>query len=743
MAHNPTSHCTCCSCTDQVPMAAPVVFTTQAQAQALAQAQAQALAQALAPSLAQALAPSQVPALAAAPVSAELTLKKKWQNDIMSTEHKPMLNTEGVFWCLRASNANLTPVRDQLGIYKCRECIKRTKFAACHINGISLLGVGGTTCKQPTLMNTIGELDLSGRQELVVVTKDTFPSLQYTGPGQYMVPPKFYHPSILPVEVTPQSLADHILPLVPKINSGSLDGLLSWILSQKSREDVPHLIAALEEASPDSKRVYTNSLHWVQGIQAKFPDVLDYASLAPKKKFEIAIFAMMTGHAERDVHFEYQTASAFKGFSESRNIREIVAKMDAQSDPERRMVSAVNRALNKHAVTGKWQVLLWWDGKKYRDDLDIRVRVAGVLICWFCMKTPVGNLNFDAGVSGKEVDPVECITLQNPDTCTIDVQLYTRRTRGDIPFTVLIKQDGVIVRTIERVLPSDFPEQKDFSIGDHTFTECAAPQIGLTAAAARKAAAQDTEFESMFGTMTSQIALASTLPGFLMLHTSDGGAGPALKPTHDAADVGAMFKTLMDGGKPRIGVAMRDVSHTLSELIDRVHNNPTTVIELHLPDHVPGYGAEISAATGKGLRSDTNSTLVPCVYTATHKPPVRVTPDTPTGTARLDETWAPTGHNGLARVIGIVPNFGGKVFFILENAKISADTTTFPSGGGFFPQDLNVDGFKHRSRYCTYHTLLKPQPVSGDMDTGAIGAFMMAKTVTVYINGQKTVVQNR
>eukprot|EP01063_Lacrimia_lanifica_P034881 TRINITY_DN654_c0_g1_i1.p1 TRINITY_DN654_c0_g1~~TRINITY_DN654_c0_g1_i1.p1 ORF type:complete len:688 (+),score=227.90 TRINITY_DN654_c0_g1_i1:52-2115(+) len=571
--------------------------------------------------------------------------------------------------------------------------------------------------------------------ELLLVTGDTFGSALHTGPGNRCMEP-FYHWTVLPSAVTQASILARISPLW-NLLCHSIDVRLSKFLTVDARQDMQ----IVNDVQPELQRPdhYKNAITWVLGIQDRFPKAFE--EMTAVEKMQVRIFAMMTGKAEGAVHYDFATSSAFQGFMEAESREALKRMMDSQSDPRLHMRDALARAMDTHAnaKASKFTVSLVWDGTEYKDDLDLHVVTDGKTRCYYgCPRADGCRLDFDAGISGKEAAPVENISVR-AGTMRIQVDNYTRRTKGDVPFVVMIREYGEVVREVPGVWPKGRASHQYLDVCTHVFKEGGAPVPAMSDKAAAAARAQDKDFQELIGVPQSTVATMADLAehGIPVMNCPKAKNPKAKKiaPTVDAAASAGAFEAMMNavvGGakKGRLHEACRKNPSTVQELVAALKNKPRD-LAIHLPDHAPGYIVNVTTNSAEALKSGKKVTPFPCHYQDKFKPPVQPVEQ---GTARMDNSWAATRDDGKVRVCGIA-DMNGKPFFILEGARLP-DVAAFPLGGGFYPQALGAKGHVHRGRWTFFHTQLKPT-LRPTASPPAIGTFLTGVTATVYMDGLK------
>ena len=581
------------------------------------------------------------------------------------------------------------------------------------------------------------------KPEPTLVHDGFFAPTEFTDPRGAQKEIRFYHWTIIPSDVTSTEVMSRTQPLWSMLKSGGCDCRLAEFMTEDSRRDMQMINGLLPET--ESPLHYKNTVDWVLGIQAKFM-ATDFNSLSEVDKVHVRIFAMMTGNAEGRVHFDFSTSSALKGFMESPSPEDVIRKMNTQSDPNNHMQGALARALDKNACarSSARTASLCWNGTKNPDDLDIHVRTdTGKHIYWDNTHDGDYSLDFDAGINKKDADPVENISC-GIGLIRIQVDCYTRRTLGDIPFTVIIRENGEIVKEIPGIYPKDRSSKYPMDICTHDFVDrpVAPPQMSGKAASA--AAAQDKDFQEKIGVPTSTVATMAALGehGISVIQCKKVIAGGAAA-AHDPEAVASVFETMMRAAKPspkplakpRLNRSCAMTPSTVKDL-SVIMASGQHDLAVHLPDHSPGYWTLVTAKTAfKNGKCELPSV---CHYQNKFAPPGKTLLK---GTARLDSTWVNTRPDGKVTVCGIAP-FGDKMFFFLDGAHLP-DVPEYPMGGGFYPQDLGIEQHVHRGRWTFFHTQLKPTMPSGEVDQSppAIGTFLVGDTVTVFLDGRKLVLK--
>jgi len=573
----------------------------------------------------------------------------------------------------------------------------------------------------------------------VMVTLKTYPPTKYTSPHGTRTGEEFHHWTIFPSKVTDPELVDRLKPLWNLLQH-SIDERLSKFISRDARASMP----IIEECLPEMERpeLYASAIKWVINIQEKFPTYFNIVDLTHKEKMKLRIFAMMTGRAGGAVHFDFSSSQNFISLLTMNSKEQVIASLNNRSSVENYQVDSLNRALAKHKVSSPYSVSLLWDGKLYKDDLDLHIVLPDRTRCyWSCKNVGNHKLDFDAGIGGNEAEPVENITCSGRVPVTIQVDNFNKRTSRDVHATVIIREVGYPDEVIPIVWPLRRRKGDYLTIKTHTFhnTGTAAPAMTPKAAAAAKAQSKD--FDDLIGTPTSTIATLDKIVGGEVVIVN-------CKSNTNTQSVTDSFNEMVMNAAPSpkrkktsLAASCSVNPRTVSDLFTLISKGGEHDLAIHLPDHSPGYITNVCTRTDKALKSGNTITSIPCHYEDKFKPPVK--PIKP-GTARLDNSWVYPRVDGKANVSGMA-FINGKYFLALKGASLSMNSN-FPVGGGFYPTDLSATARVHRSRWTYHHTNLRPtipcpSRAHAPFHPGhlAVGTFITGETATVFLNGKKLV----
>jgi hypothetical protein len=614
---------------------------------------------------------------------------------------------------------------------------------------------------------------------LVLVKPNTFPPTSFTGPGK----PEnknsvFKHWTIVPDLLTDSTMIRRMEGLMNDINHSCQERLAKFMTSQ-FREDmmiIQKIIdlrgtdASLDHPKYDLQRpeYWRSTLIWILDIQAKFSKNFD--KMTSIEKDELYVFAMASGSASLDgsVHYNYKTSANFLDFSLMTSEYAVAREMDKRSDPRTNQVSQVAFAKAANGVSSKFNISMIWDGKKHRDDLDLKCEWLNERferqIVYFGTKEIytrdhrilLAKLDFDAGISGKEDNPCENISFSEAvigSPIQVYVNNYTRRTLGDVHFTIVITQPDQEDKVIHGVWPKDRERNNHLHVTTHIFTPVVEAKVFLSETQAHAAEAQNKEFNYMFGKPTSKIATVANLIehriSVLMVpkircdiipDASEDKGAEALLEFDRLVIAGLQSKPEHKTNKVHLSDRMRyRPPTTFAELCQAIKDGKIFDLAIHPPDQTPGFVTLAEVETNEVFMSGEKTDLTLYNYPEKFKQPLPSNASSGLGTARLDSSWGPTRIDGKVSVIAVA-DFNGKNFLVLDGARLSNDVSSFPMCAGFCPQHLSAKAYKHRSKWAFLNVSVTPQMQTSDSPL-AIGALLTGETATVFVNGAKLVLR--
>lgn len=636
-----------------------------------------------------------------------------------------------VAWAHRHESLHSHSVRRVASEFNCNTCVSNAKFCT------SIAGPHGAMFFEgeqlPSNEQTVDQLSQLAAETcqgedytLVLVSATTFPPSKFTGHGSVE---EFSHWTIVPEAVTTPEMISRMAPLWAQVQH-SVIGRLSKFLCGGARETMRIIEDVIRTSGMARPEYWSSTCRWILDIQAKF---IDFGQMTKSMREECSVYAMAIGNASGGVHFNFQTAESFIGFMAMESPEAIADLMDRRSDPRTNQISQVARAKAKFRVKTKCTASLVWDGNKYPDDLDIRAKTPYGTVS-FQDRTvyndtghEVAHLDFDAGIGGREAEPVENISFSAAVAgypIDIFIDNFSRRTRGsDVHCHIIVQQEGQDTKEIPVVWPKDRRSHDYLFVLNHTFARVKEQPVELSVPRALAARTQNAEFIELFGTPTSAIA------------TSEDLAPLGFRCVKSVPLVESEFESLVHaatrGRKIFLSDRMKQQPPTsMEELWKRMAEGPVN-ISIHLPDHTPGYVTRITVAGECTLRPGCSTIVSPCFFASKFELPTK--PSVP-GNARLDGSWVQnsTGGNVAVHALGKI---NGTFFMVLAGARLP-DDPMFPLSAGFYPHDLSEVAHKHRSQWSFLNASLKPtMPMAHFIP--AIGAFLTGATATVYVNEKK------
>jgi len=244
-------------------------------------------------------------------------------------------------------------------------------------------------------------------------------------------------------------------------------------------------------------------------------------------------------------------------------------------------------------------------------------------------------------------------------------------------------------------------------------------------------AAKEAEWARLFGEPTSTVASDQDLK--LQLVTpetpSQGRQGyPERKPSAQTVFSGLLAGKPATPQKPTLAERCR--LETLTGFIQHVTSAPCT-LEVSTRDFVPAYVTRVDAATDVAKSKFSINT-----YHRKHELPQQPRSDEQPS-ARVDAAW---GVGARATVLGFV-EVRQQWLMVLKGARLP-DDSTWPLGGGMYPTQLLPEVHHHRSKWTSFHSLVRPSmPGSGVPLIGA--ALVGFSSFQFILNGREVTIQNR
>eukprot|EP00441_Pelagodinium_beii_P005872 CAMPEP_0197681020 /NCGR_PEP_ID=MMETSP1338-20131121/94223_1 /TAXON_ID=43686 ORGANISM="Pelagodinium beii, Strain RCC1491" /NCGR_SAMPLE_ID=MMETSP1338 /ASSEMBLY_ACC=CAM_ASM_000754 /LENGTH=674 /DNA_ID=CAMNT_0043262277 /DNA_START=80 /DNA_END=2104 /DNA_ORIENTATION=- len=496
-------------------------------------------------------------------------------------------------------------------------------------------------------------------------------------------------------QLSPDDLAAKLKELLPYLNGSFENRFQRLIDDPSSLEIIEKAIPSL--ARPDHWRSVTS---WALEFVAKAKGQR-WAELAAHAKFEIMIFAMLTGRSHGSIHLDMQQAANLVDFmDDAHNAAALRAMMDDRSNPETYQVSRVAALLRDKCVTSSCTVTLTWggEGQPNKSDLDLHTKVNGQELYYGNKQVGKCKLDFDANASKVEKNPAENISLNQVGTFEFRVNNFLNRDGKDVPFEVTVRKPG-----FNEVHAGLWPSKRKAGNFIHICTVTVSKKdleekpVELSEAEQKKLSNKEAEWERLFGEPKSTVASSKDLDLCLVQRGVQGKFSP---PKRGAQEI---FSQLLAKPTPqKSSLAERCQLETLSGLIKYV-TSTTCTLEVNPRNFVPAYVTRLETKTDVLGRNHPIN-----VYHRKNEPPQQPRADEPS-TVRFDGCW---GLSSRASVHGFV-QVQGTWFMVLQGAKLPRDPS-WPLGAGMYPTHLTPELHHHRSKWTSFHTLVTPRiPDSG------------------------------
>ena len=509
---------------------------------------------------------------------------------------------------------------------------------------------------------------------------------------------------------------------------------------------------------------WTEVIEWIQNIHKQMAPSTSYSHLTPASKMKLAVYALTTGRISSDghtiVHKSYKQSSNIVDFLTLGPIEDVLKEMDFRSAPENYMVSQLARNMAKHKVTSKYTISLVWSGN-YRDDLDIHV-------FWFvpgenkkeifygnksvCVITRPytrynTRLDFDANASRSEKEPAENVTCVPYGRYEVYVNNYHRRTVGDIPFTVIIHQDGKDDIILERTWTASRNTGDLLHIASHSFTESCNPELKMSRKASSRASNIQSEWDEKFGNPTCSIPFVEDLESKYKKKMVNRWNRVDNNCISQGSDVTSTFMNLAIQSKKKKRMNTNDgkvflsqrpeysLPSTITELIKYLSNGSHSLM-IDPRNFSPGYITTIH----------TKSNVMKTPFSLNHYKDKFKIPNKPTvnGNARFTNNWfsncTDIYHMHNVEVMSLI-EFGKNWFAVIRGARLPENDPDFPLCGGFHPGKLHESlHSKHNYQWTYCNTQVLPQVEYSSDKTPLIGTFLVSKDVEFILNGSKITV---
>lgn len=656
-------------------------------------------------------------------------------------------------------------IKDPINVYRCRTCNARCRhlMTLCGPNGsLFLAGVPDNVLIKETPLfdarcNAVKATARDGQvPTLQLVTQNTFPPIEE---GRTGLDPPWTHPTIRPRNVTSPHVARTFERLWNVYGGTTMDVRLDKLTDPDAEASLAIVRSAASASNhPDH---WMSTLEWIRGLRTASGGH-SLSNMTQVDKMRIRVHALTTGSFTGSLHADFQKSQNIIDFIEKgESERAVVSMMNERRDESNYMVPQIARAMAHHAVTDKRTISLSW---RTRDDLDLHVFTPNGTHVYYgnARKNMDGlMLNFDANANTCVSDPVENVSvLRDPgtDAFRIYVNNFNTRTTMDVPFVVVIKEEGypdvvhegVWWNTVRGANPGNDVDMM-LHVATHTFRGAHDDgTVAMTDKERARALANASLWDANMGTPQSRIATLKDVPDDeYMVHILPSSTpAPRTSSSVTSEQVNNDFMAMALGStgpkkNKKTYLADRCAPRTLMDLVrSSVQDGVPLHVRIH--DVSPGYMVRILNTHTKVVWDD----LQPCHYRDQGHPP---TVPTSRGNARLCGEWFEDGRHetDMARVAAVVVKKGGSSppFLALEGARLpSTSSVNFPRGAGFYATALRPEFHVLRDRWCTHHTRLAvdavaPSHITSVLSSPLVGGFVSLHDNHVFhMNGEKVTI---
>ena len=578
---------------------------------------------------------------------------------------------------------------------------------------------------------------------LNLVRRNTFPPVE-EGHDSHGV--AWTHPTILPDKVTEPDVARKFEPLW-NANRSIMDVRLDKLTDPHAEESLA--IVRRAATSSDHPDHWSSTLDWIATIRA-YSNGTSFSAMSETDKMCFRVYALMTGSSNGSLHADFQKSENIldfveKGESESA----VVSMMNSRRDERVYMVPQVARAMARNAVTDRRTISLSWNAP---DDLDLHVMTPnGSHIFYANAKRVIDGLmlNFDANACDCVSEPVENVSvLRNPgsDVFRIYVNNYNDRSLSDVPFQVVIMEEGrpdVVHHGVWHATRGGNASNtlsRMLCVATHVFAGEGNTTVAMTDKERARALANASLWDANMGTPTSRVAhLRDATECNRVVHMLPSSV--TIPKTTTSKQLNDEFMAMALGGgdpvaKKRTYLSDRCAPTTLMHVVQRALRS-STPLYVRVHDVSPGYIVCIENTKTPVVFDK----MQPCHYRDQGHPPMV---PTSRGNARSCGEWFEDNRyeTSMARVVAVVTKEGSTPFLVLEGARLpSVDSTSFPRGAGFYSTSLRPDFHVLRDRWCTHHTRLAlDEPTDSTSSPPLIGGFVCSGENVFYMNDTRIAV---
>lgn len=499
----------------------------------------------------------------------------------------------------------------------------------------------------------------------------------------------FCHVHFLKEQVSDAQLSERIKKLKNYLN-GSFENRFQRLV------DDPNSLKVILDVLPELVRPdhWRGVVTWAVNLSG-VAEGRKWQDMAVHEKFQVMVYAMLTGRASDSIHLDMQQAGNLVDFMDSAESREALkAMMDDRSNPETYQVSRVADRLRENRVSSLCTVTLMWglDGAPHQSDLDIHTVVNGIELFYGNPQVGKCKLDFDANASRIEQNPAENISLNQVGTFVIMVNNYNNRDNKDVPFKVTVRKSGQEVAEHEGTWPRTRAKGNKMTVCQVTVLaeDLVEKPVELSEAEQKKLAAKEAEWSKLFGEPRALLASETDVDMHLV---SRSNGYPATQGAQQR------FQELLQPKAKKQSLAERCKAEELDGFIERVTSKGFPCrLEVDIRNFAPAYITRLETASDV-LKSN----IVVNVFQRKFEVPQAPRSDEPSS-ARLDASW---GLQPRALVRGFV-KVHAQWFMVLENARLPAHQE-WPLAGGMYPTNLKPEVHHHRSKWASFHSLVQPE----------------------------------
>ena len=652
-------------------------------------------------------------------------------------------------------NRRLNIKKKMMSHGQCRICARRA-YKFCPLVGpegsvfLSNIKCVNDGCERGILHSIKEDIEMENNEDpiykIFIVDKNTFPGVR-DGVDKNTGEP-YQHVTVKPDKVTEYSKSRMFKRFLEE-NVPVSQSRLSNLFNTEAIKSIKMII--------DNVQQLTRPNHWIGPIKwfKKILTYLDgrvYENLSDIDKIHLGVYALITGRHSIDedtvVNKDFRQAQNFVDFSTMDSLESILREMDTRSAPQNYMQSQLTRNLEKHSVESKWRISLVWNGIDHKDDLDIQViwntDRGRYRVFYGNRSIDLGNyttiLDFDANASQKIDEPAENISCVPYGEYIIEVNNFRRYTVGkDIPFSVIIHQEGQDDIVIESVWPKDRPSGNFMHIKTHRFTNVENPDLVMSTKAASRAKANQSEWDEYFGpNITSVVPCVDQLGEDTPVNVWEKSE----RITNVSSSFMDMANASLQNAKEnkvknksnKKYLSQKDcMPKNMSDLLIYMSNGRHTLM-IKPRGKSPGYVTKINTLKEVQTRP----------YSLNHfhtKGEVPRKADE-IGTARFDDSWFVSGNCPTYSEVDCIVQFGNKWFLVVNGLKLPDDSYNYPLTGGFHPGKLKPSlHSKHNYQWTYNNTRVLPTVDNSSSSSPLIGTFLLSENVELILDGKPLLIK--